>query len=301
MQRNKIKLNGGFQNEVFLIQGEGKILRISGTHKTEKMIMQEIEWMIYLHNAGLSVPVPDVNFDISNGCIVTFFEYIEGNPIDVTDQSHWNPKTFKEFGRILGKMHALSKKYEAGEIYRPVWTKENPDVFDLKNSLHNEMRKIYENLLQGLLSYSITKDTYGLIHNDFHQGNLIVSNAGNIVVIDFDDCSFNWFAQDIAVFFYHAYWQQESFNGISDQFCHEFLCHFFAGYMEENPLHETTIKQIPTFLKLREIFLYRLFLEKWDLNQLEEWQKHTLDDLERRIANQVPFGGITDYFDYLPV
>ncbi|MCM3575305.1 phosphotransferase [Mesobacillus subterraneus] len=299
MQKSKVKLNGGFQNEVFHIQGKGKVLRISGMHKTEKMIKQEIEWMIYLHNAGLAVPLPDVNLDISNGRVGTFFEYIEGNQVDVTNHSHWNLKTFKEFGRILGKMHAVSKEYEVVEIYRPVWTKEDPDVFDLKNSLNDEMRRIYESLLQDLLPYSITKDTYGLIHNDFHQGNLIVNNTGNIVVIDFDDCSFNWFAQDIAVFFYHAYWQQDSFNGMLDQFGHEFMHHFFAGYQEENTLHETTIKQIPTFLKLREVFLYRLFREKWDLTQLEEWQKYTLDDLERKITNQLPFGGITDFSDYL--
>lgn len=299
MEGRKVKLNGGFHNEVFHILGEDKILRISGLHKTGKIILQELEWMNYLHKNRISVPIPEMKLEISNMPVRTLFEYIEGNPVDVTNPFIWNPKTFEEFGRILGKMHALSKSYEVGEIHRPVWTKENPDIFNLKNSLNEEMRRKYENLLKELLSYSITTDTYRLIHNDFHQGNLIVSTPGKIVVIDFDECSYNWFAQDIAVFFYHAYWQQESFNGMTDHFCHEFMYHFFVGYQGENNLNEVTIKQIPIFLKLREIFLYQLFVEKWDLNFLEGWQKYTLNDLKEKIANQVPFGRIVDFSGYI--
>lgn len=299
MPESKVRLSGGFHNEVFHILGEDKILRISEAGKTEKMILQEIEWMDHLHTKGIAVPIPEKELNILEGRIAAYFQYVEGNPVDVTNPSFWNSKTFKKLGRILGKMHALSKNYVMDEILRPVWTKEDPDVFAITNSLNPLMRRIYENLLKDLRPYPVTKDTYGLIHNDFHQGNLIVDREENIVVIDFDECAFNWFAQDIAVFFYHAYWQQKSFNGMTDDFCQEFMQNFFTGYQEENILHEVTIKQIPVFLKIREIFLYRLFLQKWDLTQLEDWQSYTLDDLKEKIENQVPYADINDFSVFL--
>lgn len=53
--------------------------------------------------------------------------------------------------------------------------------------------------------------------------------------------------------------------------------------------------QIPIFLKIREIYLYQLFIQKWDTNNLEEWQEYTLHSLEDKINNQVPYAGINDF------
>ncbi|MBT2679349.1 phosphotransferase [Bacillus sp. ISL-35] len=295
----KIRLIGGFHNEVYYLKDENKILRISEVNKTEQSILQELEWMEFLQKNGIRIPLPEKKLRNYNGRITTFFEYIEGNPVEVKNQGFWNSKTFEKLGRILGKMHALSKNFEVAEIHRPVWTKDKPDVFSIKSNLDPGLKRIYDDLMGKLLFDPVAVDTYGLIHNDFHQGNLIVTNQGDIVVIDFDECSYNWFAQDVAVFFYHAYWQQQSFNGMTDDFCQEFLHSFFAGYQAENLLHEITIKQIPIFLKLREIYLYQLFLQKWDLDQLEEWQKFTLDNLKNVIKNQMPYAGILDFSVYL--
>lgn len=295
----KIRLNGGFHNEVYYLKDENKILRISEVHKTEESILQELEWMDFLQKHGVRLPLAEKKLRNNNGRISTFFEYIEGNPVEVTNQAFWNGNTFEKFGRILGKMHALSKTFEVAEIHRPVWTKDEPDVFSIKSNLDPGMKRIYDDLMGRMITDPNTADTYGLIHNDFHQGNFIVGEQGDIIVIDFDECSYNWFAQDVAVFFYHSYWQQQSFNGLTNEFCEEFPQRFFAGYQAENLLHEVTIMQIPIFLKLREIYLYQLFLQKWDLDHLEEWQKFTLDNLKNAIKNQVPYAGILDFSVYL--
>lgn len=75
--------------------------------------------------------------------------------------------------------------------------------------------------------------------------------------------------------------------------------HFLAGYQAENCLHEDVVKQIPIFLKLREIFLYQLFNQKWDKNNLEEWQKYPLLDLEKKIRNKTPYSGTSDFSIYV--
>ncbi|PFH88036.1 hypothetical protein COI44_10640 [Bacillus sp. AFS088145] len=76
------------------------------------------------------------------------------------------------------------------------------------------------------------------------------------------------------------------------------MTYFFKGYKLENLLCKDIVKQIPIFLKLREIFLHHLFVQKWDLNRLEDWHKYTLIDLENKIKNDVPYADIIDFSIY---
>lgn len=299
MTNSRVQLSGGFQNDIFHLPRERKIERISRVNRTIEMVQQEFEWMNFLYERGVAVPRPDLKIDLVGERVRSYFKFIDGSPVNVTNDAHWNIYSFEEFGRILGKMHALSKEFSVKSVHRPVWTTENPDVFGIRNNLSLELKSIYDSLMKKLYPFEIHSDTYGIIHNDFHQGNLIIGNDGVITTIDFDDCSFNWFAQDIAVFFYHAYWQQDSFNGNTELFCQEFLKHFFNGYRSENCLNEVIVEQIPIFLKLREIFLYQLFLETWNSANMEDWQTHTLNELEKNIRNRVPYAGIGEFTEFL--
>ncbi|MCM3766971.1 phosphotransferase enzyme family protein [Neobacillus niacini] len=295
MRENRIRLNGGFHNEVYYDKGINRVIRISEPGKTKDIVLAELQWMKFLYDKGVRVPRPDMSIDIEAGRVKTTFEYISGDPVDVTNIAHWNSEMFEQMGRILGRMHALSKECMVQDVNRPRWTPDNPDVFQIWRKLSPWLQGKYEIWMQRLVPYHITRDTFGLIHNDFHQGNLIVNEGGCLTVIDFDECSYNWYAQDLAVCFYHAYWQHASFNGDAEAFCKTFLSSFFKGYQEENLLHPDTVEQMLIFLKLREIFLYSLFLRKWDLDSLEDWQKFTLQDLEGRIEKESPYAGLGDF------
>ena len=299
MVENRIRLSGGFHNDVFYIEKNSKVVRISDIRKTKRIVMQELEWTNFLYEHGVPVAKPEMTLDTEDERVSTSFDYIKGYKIDVTNQFHWNAEIFEQMGRILGRMHSLSKVFKVDEINRAVWTIENPDVFGIRESLSPWIRQNYDKLMQSLFPFEISSDTFGMIHNDFHQGNLIINNEGIITTIDFDECSFNWLAQDFAALFYHAYWQNNSYNGYEDTFPQMFMSHLFAGYREENLIHDDMIKQIPIFLKLREIFLYKLFIENWNMNSLEEWQKYTLHELENNIKNAIPYAGISDFSIFL--
>ncbi|MFZ4201420.1 phosphotransferase enzyme family protein [Lysinibacillus sp. NPDC056220] len=299
MQENRVRLNGGFNNDVFYIKDKEKIARISEKNKTKEMVLQEIAWMNFLYEKGVLVPKPITPLEYEEERVKTYFEFMKGDHIDVTNKSHWNEKTFKKIGKILGRMHALSKDFKLQTIERPEWKVENPDVFNIRGKLEPWISEKYKKLGHSLTSYTITPDTFGLIHNDYHQGNFIINEEGSITIIDFDDCSFNWYAQDIAVAFYHAYWQHSSYNDSTNSFCELFMSNFFAGYRTENMLHKEIIIQIPIFLKIREIYLYQLFKEKWNTGNLEEWQGYTLQNLEDKIRNQEPYAGINDFSIFL--
>jgi amicoumacin kinase len=299
MTEGYVRLSGGFHNEVFYDKKNNRIIRISGNHKSAEEVRQELQWMDFLHKNGIPLSQPAKKIELDGGLVKAHFEYVRGNPVDVTLPAHWNEKNFEQFGRILGRMHALSKNYQIEDNRRPVWSNENPDVFGIRDGLADWLREEYDRLMDGLQTYKPSRDTFGLIHNDFHQGNFVVRENGEITVIDFDECAFNWFAQDLAVLFYHAYWQQDSFIGEAEAFSYRFMHHVFSGYQSVTDLHPDTIAQIPIFLKLREIFLYQLFDRKWDKAYLEDWQVYTLQDLERKIKSREPFAGITAFAEYL--
>ncbi|MGE7891044.1 phosphotransferase enzyme family protein [Bacillus cereus] len=279
MTKERIKLNGGFHNDIFHDKENNKIVRISKGNKTKEMVMQEIEWIHFLLKNGVSVSKAILPLAFEKKRVKTIFDYIQGDSINVTNKAHWNEVIFNQLGKNLGKMHSLSQEYEIKAIHRPKWRKENPDVFNIRANLVSWINEKYEKLLYSLSTYNVTPDTFGLIHNDFHQGNLIINKSGIITTIDFDNCAYNWYAQDLAVAFYHAYWQHESFNGNSHSFSDVFMRNFFAGYQTENILHKDVIAQIPTFLKLREIYLYQPFKRTWDMDHLEKWQEYTLQNL----------------------
>jgi Ser/Thr protein kinase RdoA (MazF antagonist) len=295
LMAERIQINGGLQNDVFYKKETNKIIRLSKSNKSELTILDEIKWMIFLSENGIPLSKPDMKIEKEESRIKTSFDFIKGEQIEVTNPFHWNDCLFKQWGKILGKMHALSKVYKVDENHRPIWSVEDPDVFNIRKNLFPWLTDKYDSLMQSLYSFDISRGSFGLIHNDFHQGNLIINANGSITVIDFDDCAYNWFAQDIAVAFYHAYWQHNSFNGNDDLFPHTFLNNFIKGYRSENILHPDTVKQIPIFLKLREIFLYQLFIKSWNLTNLEEWQKYTLNDLENKIKNNIPYADIIDF------
>lgn len=298
MKEGYVRLSGGFHNEVFYDKNDNRIIRISDNGKSAEEVRQELQWMNFLHKNGIPLPQPAKEIEVDGGLVKAYFEYVRGNPVDVTNPAHWNEKNFEQFGRILVRMHASSKDYTIERNRRPVWTKEDPDVFGIRDDLAGWLGEEYDCLMEGLHRYKPSYNTFGLIHNDFHQGNFIVRENGEFVVIDFDECAFNWFAQDLAVLFYHAYWQQDSFIGEPEAFSIRFMHHVFSGYQSESELHHDTIAQIPIFLKLREIFLYQLFYRKWDKVHLEDWQEYTLLDLERKIRNRETYAGIADFSAY---
>ncbi|MBP0724775.1 phosphotransferase [Bacillus sp. RG28] len=299
------KLSGGYQNEVYeyKVGEDGLILRITkNIHREIDALKSELDFIEGFHQAGIlvSTPIHSINKkkieEITIGdekFYITSFTKAEGHLINVSDPNEWNNKFFQKWGQTMGKMHSLVKNnnqtYKRNHFGTNI--SQINETTRFLSSISDRMAKGYESLITKLNLLKKDHDTYGLIHNDFHQGNFFVKE-GQMTIFDFDDCSFNWFAQDIAVSFYHAVWQGMSFNPDNQSFPHQFLESFFKGYREECELKKDTIVQIPLFLKLREVFLFTLFNEKWELEQLEEWQKYTLNDLRFRIENEIPYTDI---------
>jgi len=115
---------------------------------------------------------------------------------------------------------------------------------------------------------------------------MFVDGQGVITLFDFDDCNYSWFINDIAiVLFYIA-------MGKEDQaaFTREFMTHFLHGYREENQLDKSWLKEIPAFLKLREIDLYAVIHRSFDVENIDHpWVAMYMENRKQRIEEGIPF------------
>ncbi|WML48184.1 phosphotransferase [Neobacillus sp. PS3-34] len=295
------RINDGFQNIVYSYKTSGKDFILRLTHSDRRSIeaiKHELEFIKVLRNAELSVSIPLESTNNIRGInekgqewFAVIFEKAKGKPLDVTDKNIWNKGLFYNWGKLMGEMHKQSTNSSllTNLSNRPSWSEKNPDVLGLFPRISSEIiRNRYGSLLEQLKEFSPLPGLFGLIHNDFHQDNFFVDGQ-TITVFDFDDCSYHWYAYDMAVSFYHAFWQVTSFTPEYTDFSEVFWHYFLTGYCSAHKLRNEILQQVPIFLKIREIFLIVLFKEKWDLENLEEWQKYTLNDLEDRIINKIPF------------
>lgn len=289
-----VPINDGFHNSVYSYGN--LIFRVSLSNRRKQLdIMNELAFIKELSENGVPVSLPVKSLreqwvePLGNQHFVVAFEKAKGTSLDVTNRDVWNKDLFYHWGNVLGRMHTAGKKIK---IERSIWTVAKPDLLNLFPKITSDtIAEKYRQLLNQLGKFPQTPDLFGLIHNDFHQGNIFI-NKGKLTVFDFDDCAYHWFAYDLATAFYHAYWQASSFTPEDTQFSREFWLYFLQGYQQEHTISSELIQQIPIFLKIREIFLYTLFLEKWDLEHLQDWQAYTVTNLKNNIESGKPYSNV---------
>jgi len=289
----------GFESFIFEFErdeGPG-ILRISHSiRRSMELIRGELDWVNYLFNGGASVacPIPSKSGEwveiIDDGAGGSFlaaaFERAEG-------ESHrgkgWSPELLLNYGRLIGQLHRMSRDYKPQQVSwkRPQW--DDPVMLEIDQYLPEEdqqVMRIYVELRDYLRDLPRDIASYGLIHQDAHQGNFFVTESGKITLFDFDDCVYSWFVNDIALVLFYAAMGQED----QAAFVTEFLTGFLPGYFREHQLDPIWFKKIPNFLKLREIDLYAVIHRSFDVENLDDpWCIRYMDGRKKRIEGNIPY------------
>ncbi|URM31923.1 phosphotransferase [Cytobacillus firmus] len=269
---------GDFENFVFQASKDGEelILRIThSTHRKLEELLSEVDWMSYLRSEGVKVPkvIPSKNgnmveaLEASDASVfyASLFSKAEGKPISVL-APEFNQKLYHAWGRAVGKMHAATKSYipSPGIIQRMQWDED--ELLTVEKYIPKEDQLIVKNTndLMNLL-HALPKNinNYGLIHTDIHSGNFFYDGK-DIQVFDFDDCCYHWFASDIAIPLYYSifYKFKEADPAEVEVFGRVFLESFLNGYQLENEIPCDLEKQLPLFLRLRDITLYSVLHKK---------------------------------------
>jgi amicoumacin kinase len=298
-----VKKLGDFENYVFEVHRCSKpvILRIThSSHRSKDEIYAELDWMNHLHNNKVKCPlaykstenhlIEEVQAADGSYFYASLFSKVPGKSVKIKS-SEFNDALFEAWGKVIGQMHSVSKDYLPGKEIklRPSWEEE--ELLDIETFVPNE-KVIINNtnlLISELKLLSRNKENFGLIHSDIHSGNFFYDGE-SVHVFDFDDCSYHWFASDIAIPLYYSilYGYMDASESIREQFAIKFLSHFMKGYEQYNQPPKGWKEQLPLFFMLRDITLYSVLHKKISPEDRDEKLNTMMEGLRERISNKLP-------------
>jgi Ser/Thr protein kinase RdoA (MazF antagonist) len=271
------------------------ILRIGHSlRRTPDLIRGEVDWINFLADGGATVARAVLSADgrlvepIDDGqggqFLCTAFVRAPGGEVR---REHYNDRLFRNYGRLLGRMHALAQKYVLPD---PAWKR--PEWNDPANMYADlwlpekfaSLLPKYRRLVDHLETLPRDPDGYGMIHQDAHPGNFFVDADYTLTLFDFDDCVYGHFINDIAmVLFYTALNEPDR-----PAFAARFLPVFFSGYREENRLDPRWLPELPHFMKLREIDLFAEILFMDGEHPASPWSARYLLGRREKIESGEP-------------
>jgi Ser/Thr protein kinase RdoA (MazF antagonist) len=295
-----IKALNGFESFIYEYTRHGQELVLRVTHSGRRSTAEiegELDWLNYLADnevpAARAVPSAKGNFvevvPGANGFSFLAASFVKAAGVSARKPEVWNTALFNEMGRIMGRMHRLTKSYQPSKpaLKRPYL---EIDFDGMERFIPADQTIVIEKahaIREQLGRMPKDKESYGLIHFDFHRGNFFVDN-GKITLFDFDDCLYGWFATDIAIsLFYAVPHHCESKEDLGN--ATRFMDYFMEGYFTEHKISAQWMSTVPLFLKQREIDLYAVVHRSMDINNLDQWGTSYMTRRRWKIENDIPF------------
>ncbi|HSF81581.1 MAG TPA: phosphotransferase [Anaerolineales bacterium] len=289
------------------------ILRISfRPDRSAEQIQAELHFVNYLaeHGVRVSRPIRSEHGDLLETILVQglplhIVSFIKGKGMRVPDNRYRYregipiEEYFQNWGRFLGKMHALVKDYRpaSDRMRRPDWFELHKARLKIETMVPERLPLVRErirSLLAEIKSFPKDQDSYGLIHGDFNDGNFTVDYAdGNITVFDFDDCCYFWFIYELA-----SAWEggigRAMFRGLEERkaFMEHYMEQVMEGYNRENALPAEGLERLPLFVRLIQVEEFLHFVRYIDVPDDE--RQAQLAYKIKCIEDEIPYMGFFD-------
>ncbi|NJD58076.1 MAG: hypothetical protein FIA98_01600 [Anaerolineae bacterium] len=305
----------GCANLVYEYEHEGQpsILRISfRPDRTADQIRAELHFVDYLaeHGVRVSRPIPSQNGRLLEtiqvrGMPLHIASFVRGKGMRVPD-NHYRYREdvpieeyFQNWGWVLGQMHALAKDYQPinEQEKRPEWFEINRSRLVIETQVSERFPVVcdrIQSLLKEIRSLPRDRNSYGLIHGDFNDGNFIVDyDNGDMTVFDFDDCGYFWFIYELA-----SAWEggigRIMFSGLEERktFMDHYMEQIMNGYACKNELSVEWMARLPMFVQLIQVEELLYYIQYID-DPNEKMQKR-LSYKIKCIENDLPYMGFFD-------
>lgn len=286
------------------------VLRISyRSDRPMELIQAELHFVNYLADNGMRVsrPIPSeagnwVEAIPAAGIPFMAVAFVKGRGIRVPDNGYRYregvpiEEYFQNWGAALGQLHRLTKTYQpqSESVRRPDWfTWEYYSGFPYGERLP-VIQKKYDGLIAELHALPKDVDSYGLIHNDFNDGNFTVDyDNGDITVFDFDDSCYFWFMYDIACAWEGGIGRTRS-RPLAERrdFMDRYMEQVMTGYNRENTLSGKWLDRLPLFLRviqMQELMHFAQYLDEPD-EEIQAGLRYKIHCIE----NDIPFMGFFD-------
>jgi Ser/Thr protein kinase RdoA (MazF antagonist) len=153
----------------------------------------------------------------------------------------------------VGKIHQLSKEYTPKHKRYDFFDKFNADYIDkLIPDSYSLLKMKMTSLLKTLEGLEKNRETFGMIHFDFNDGNYFIDfDTGQITVYDFDNSCFCWYLFDLASVWENGTgWIAHEENADKRKaFMDEYFKMVLDGYKSETSIDESTLDYLPIFFK----------------------------------------------------
>lgn len=306
--------HNGCVNTVFHMRSttaEGYVRVTTRQDRSMADLMGEINFIRHLDAKGVSVATPYTSKDSQTVsmvehmeqvfCYVIFrvaigeqlshrgYKYMEGVPLS---KHHYN------CGRILGQVHKASETYVLTDGHKRHHILDYAKVL-METYLPYDMIIVREKIntcMNQLEALEKNPKSYGMIHGDFGDGNYNIDYSnGQITLFDFDDCGYCWYMHEIA-----SAWSASRGWVMYEQDLEQrkvLMDNIFAsiveGYRSVRPLEDTSIEQLPLYLKFVEIesFLDRLRYRSLIKGTID-FEDQELQEIIHCIENDILYFGL---------
>ena len=303
---SKVPEHEGGRNSIFVIEnaeGKKRVLRISMLDdRTEEDYFAETEFIRFLAANGASVTdvIPSVNgkfVEHIGGIFASLFEYAPGMLISDNGYRYRDGVPLEEYffntGKTIGKIHALSKKYQPVRRRPQYFDKYNMAYIDrLIPDTYTDLKEAISRRLDSFALLPRDSNSYGLVHFDFSDGNYHIDmDTGRITVFDFDNCIHCWYMFDLANLWTHGVgWFQ--FEGINKRKkgMKKYFDTVLSGYRSETDISDELIDQLPLFI---DMVLIENIVDEFECCHRENAEPDMEDianEMECLIHN-IPFAG----------
>jgi Ser/Thr protein kinase RdoA (MazF antagonist) len=265
-----IEPHDGGRNVVYTCEKEGndaKILRIAFINdRSQEDFLGEVEYIRYLFQHGGSVSnvicsnkgnlLEELTYnDIS--FFVSLFEKAKGKMLVENNYRYRKGVPITEYyyncGKVLGKLHQLSKEYTPAHRRYSFFDKFNAEYISklIPDSLLLLKEKLVQ-LLKTLEGLDMGPKSFGMTHFDYNDGNYSIDfETGQITVYDFDNSCYCWYMYDLADLWTHGVgWIQ--FEPDADKrkkFMEDYFETVLAGYRSETELDNAMLDKLSLFIQ----------------------------------------------------
>ncbi len=214
------------------------------------------------------------------------YRYREGVPIT---------EYYYNCGKVLGKLHQLSKSYTPLHPRYSFFDKYNAKYINklIPDSLSLLKEKLIE-LLKNLEEVDRSGESFGMVHFDYNDGNYMIDfDSGQITVYDFDNSCFCWYMFDLASLWGNGMgWIQfEPDVNKRKKFMEDYFKTALAGYKTETKLEDSMLDKLPLFI---QVGLMEAILDRFEVmernGQIIECDEE-LSYLIKCIEEDIPYQG----------
>ena len=308
----QVEPHEGGRNVVYRCEKVGagaKIIRIAFlSDRSREDLLGEVEYIRYLFENGASVSnvinsrkghlLEEITYD-NYTFFISLFEKAKGKMLVENHYQYREGVPLTEYfyncGKVLGKMHQLSKEYTPVHRRYSFFDKYNAEYIDklIPNSLPLLKEKLVE-LLKTLEVLDRNLESYGMVHFDYSDGNYMKDfDTGQITVYDFDNSCFCWYMYDLANIWVHGIgWIQfEQDAGKRKVFMDEYFNTVLEGYRSETRINDSMLDRLPLFI---QVTLMESIVDAFECmrnNNEELRSEEELSFLIKCLEDDIPYHG----------